>query len=67
MSISGEEGDTRQFRSERKSDFSESKTAFQQKQHKTPICSICKQKIIGVSFDLGDGGFACFRCHNEPL
>ena len=63
----GQEGDTRNFRSERKSDFSESKAAFQQKQHKNPSCEICKQKILGVSFDLGDDKFACFRCHNEPL
>ena len=58
----GQEGDTRRFRPETNSDFSESKAAFQQKQAKPVRCSVCKQIILGVQFD-----GACFRCHNEPL
>ena len=63
----GQEGDTRNQRSERNSDFSESKAAFQQKKNRTPNCAVCKQKIVGATFTFGEGKFTCFRCHNEPL
>lgn len=60
--MSGQEGDTRQFRRLRSTDYYASKAAFQQKEAKPAKCKVCKQEIIGQNFN----GY-CMRCHDEPL
>ncbi len=58
MSI-GQEGDTRQYRRLKRTDYYASKSAFDQKQiKKYPKCKGCGQDITGHNWS----GY-CLRCH----
>ena len=60
MSV-GQEGDTRQFKRLKRTDYYEAKAAAEQKQVKRfPRCKTCKQEITGQNFN----GY-CMRCFRQ--
>lgn len=63
----GEEGDQRQFRRPRPTDYYEAKAAAEAPQKtKWDRCEVCGMDITGKVFrGSEDGKFLCFRCNNE--
>jgi hypothetical protein len=72
----GQEGDTRPYRKLRRTDYYDSKAAFEAEkkgltQHtsrgidKWPRCSVCGQECRGVTFGVPPGDITCLRCWSE--
>jgi hypothetical protein len=61
----GQEGDTRQYRRLKRSDYYVAKAAVEASKRdpkRFPKCKNCKEEITGLNFN----GY-CLRCHDEPL
>ncbi len=61
----GEEGDTRQYRRAKPTDYSPSVKAALDQKEKTSWdrCEVCGQEITGKTYSC-DGKYLCFRCNN---